>query len=269
MTERYEGYDYLSFDWPLERVLRITIDNPQTLNSLNAQGHRELAYVWREVEDDNNVSAVILTGAGKAFSAGGDFSLVEGLAQDHAMRLRLWKETRDLVYNVINCGKPIVSAMNGVAVGAGLAAALLADVSIAGRGIKIVDGHTRLGVAAGDHSVMVWPLLCGLAKARYHLLLCEPMTGEEAERIGLVSLAVPDDQVMDKALEVAKRLTEGAPSAVRFTKYALNNWLRQFGAAYDTSTALEFFGFSGDEVREGLASHREKRPPRFNPECDL
>lgn len=269
MTEHYDGYDYLSFDWPEERVLRITLDNPATLNSLNAQGHRELTYVWNKVDEDPRVSAVVLTGAGKAFSAGGDFSLVEGLTEDHRLRLRLWKETRDLVYNVINCGKPIVSAMNGVAVGAGLAAALLADVSIAGRGIKIVDGHTRLGVAAGDHSVMVWPLLCGLAKARYHLLLCEPMTGEEAERIGLVSLAVPDDEVMDKALDVARRLADSAPSAVRFTKYALNNWLRQFGPAYDTSTALEFFGFSGDEVREGLASHREKRPPRFDPDCDL
>lgn len=269
MNERYSGYEYLSFDWPEARVLRITIDHQETLNSLDAQGHTEMTYVWREVDADPDVGAVILTGAGKAFSAGGDFSLVEGLIEDHKLRLRLWKETRDLVYNVINCGKPIVSAMNGVAVGAGLAAALLADISIAGENIKIVDGHTRLGVAAGDHSAIVWPLLCGLAKARYHLLLCEPMTGREAERMGLVALAVPDEEVGDKALETAQRLTEAAPSAVRMTKYALNNWLRQFGPAYDTSTALEFLGFSGDEVREGVASHREKRKPNFDPECNL
>lgn len=269
MSKRYDGYQYLSFDWPEQRILRITIDQPKTLNSLDAKGHRELAYVWREIDEDPEVSAVILTGAGKAFSAGGDFSLVDALSKEHKMRLRLWKETRDLVYNVINCDKPIVSAINGVAVGAGLAAALLADISVAGKDVKIVDGHTRLGVAAGDHAVMIWPLLCGLAKARYHLLLCEPMTGEEAERIGLVSRAVENEKVGECALDIAKRLAEGAPSAIRFTKYALNNWLRHFGPTYDVSTSLEFLGFAGEDVREGLASHQEKRKPQFDQDCDI
>ena len=143
-------------------------------------------------------------------------------------------------------------------------AVLLADISIATKTAKIVDGHTRLGVAAGDHAAIVWPLLCSMAKAKYYLLLCEPISGEEAERIGLVSLAVNDDELLPKAYEVADRLAAGSPTAIRWTKYALNNWLRQAGPNFDTSLALEFMGFGGPDVREGVASLREKRPPDFS-----
>jgi enoyl-CoA hydratase len=153
--------------------------------------------------------------------------------------------------------------MHGPAVGAGLVAGLLADISIASKGAKIVDGHTRLGVAAGDHAAIVWPLLCGMAKAKYYLMLCEPVSGEEAERIGLVSLAVDGDQLLPKAYEVADRLAQGAQTAIRWTKYALNNWLRQAGPAFDASLALEFMGFAGPDVKEGVASLRERRAPRF------
>ncbi|MCG8692047.1 MAG: enoyl-CoA hydratase/isomerase family protein, partial [Minwuiales bacterium] len=182
----------------------------------------------------------------------------------HAALTNAWKEARDLVYNIINCGKPTVSAINGVAVGAGLVAALLSDISIAAKSARIVDGHTRLGVAAGDHAVINWPLLCGMAKAKYLLMLCEPVYGEEAERLGLVSLCVEDDQLQDKALEIATRLANGAPSAIRWTKYALNNWYRVMGPSYDASTALEMLGFTGPEIQEGLASLREKRDPKFD-----
>ena len=156
--------------------------------------------------------------------------------------------------------------MRGPAVGAGLVCGLLADVSIATKDARIIDGHTRLGVAAGDHSVIVWPLLCGLAKAKYYLLLCDTLSGAEAERIGLVSLAVDDAELDRKALEVAVRLAEGAQSAIRWTKYALNNWLRLAGPSFDASLALEFMGFSGPEAKEGLASHKEKRRPSFPPD---
>src|SRR5213075_3472184 len=118
------------------------------------------------------------------------------------LRARVWREARDLVYNMINCSKIIVSAMHGPAVGAGLVAGLLADISIAGRSARLIDGHTKLGVAAGDHAAIIWPLLCGMAKAKYHLLLCEPVTGEEAERIGLVSLCVPEDELEERALAI-------------------------------------------------------------------
>ena len=125
------------------------------------------------------------------------------LIDDYEVRTRVMREARDLVYNVINCSKPIVSAVHGPAVGAGLAVAMLADVSVVGRTARIIDGHTQIGVAAGDHAAICWPLLCGMAKAKYYLLTCETLTGEEAERIGLVSLCVDDDQVLDTARDVA------------------------------------------------------------------
>jgi enoyl-CoA hydratase len=226
-------------------------------------GHRELAQIWRDVSDDDSVRCAVLRGEGLGFSGGGDLDLVADMAQDFEVRARVWKEARDLVYNVINCDKPIVSALHGPAVGAGLVAGLLADISIAARTAKIVDGHTRLGVAAGDHAAIVWPLLCGLAKAKYYLLLCDPVSGEEAERIGLVSLAVDDEQLLAKAYEIADRLAAGSQSAIRWTKYSLNNWLRQAGPTFDTSLALEFMGFAGPDVKEGISSLRDKRQPRF------
>jgi enoyl-CoA hydratase len=225
--------------------------------------HEELAEIWRDADRDDEVRALILTGAGKAFSAGGDFDMIQNIMDDHAVRARVLREARDIVYNVINCSKPIVSAIRGPAVGAGLVCGLLADISIATPEARIIDGHTRLGVAAGDHAAIIWPLLCGMARAKYYLLLCETLTGAEAERIGVVSLLAQDAELDAKAVEIAARLADGAPTAIRWTKYALNNWLRAAGPTFDASLALEFLGFTGPEAREGLASHREKRRPNF------
>jgi enoyl-CoA hydratase len=264
MADLYGRYQRLKFDRPHATVLRITMENGR-MNTTDEILHGELAEIWRDVDMDASVNAAILTGAGGIFSAGGDFSIIQQNIDDFAARARQWKEARDIVYNVINCSKPVVSAMRGVAVGAGLVCGLLADISIATKDCRIIDGHTRLGVAAGDHAAIVWPLLCGLAKAKYYLLLCDQVLGEEAERIGLISLAVEDAELDAKAVEIAIRLAEGAQSAIRWTKYALNNWLRAMGPTFDTSLALEFLGFTGPEVKEGLASHREKRPPAFPP----
>jgi enoyl-CoA hydratase len=242
--------------------VRIMLDAPG-LNAVDANLHRELADVWLAVDRDPQTNVALLQGAGKAFSAGGSFDLVESLLDDHDARMRVAREARDLVFNVINCSKPIVSAMHGPAVGAGLVAGLLADVSVVGRTARIIDGHTRLGVAAGDHAAICWPLLCGMAKAKYYLLTCDTLTGDEAERIGLVSLCVDDEVVHARALEVAVQLSEGAQGAIRFTKQTLNNWYRSQSAIFDASLAYEFLGFSGPDAREGLASHREKRAPHF------
>ncbi|HET6953258.1 MAG TPA: enoyl-CoA hydratase/isomerase family protein [Acidimicrobiales bacterium] len=262
MTDRYHDFPSLRFDRPAAGVLRITLEGPG-LNAVDADMHRELADVWLAVDRDPDTNVALLRGAGSAFSAGGSFELLDSLMSDYAVRIRVMREARDLVFNVINCAKPIVSAIRGPAVGAGLVAALLADVSVAGRAARIVDGHTRLGVAAGDHAAICWPLLCGMAKAKYYLLTCDTLTGEEAERIGLVSLCVDDDAVGDEALAVAEKLSRGAQSAIRWTKQALNNWYRSQSAVLDASLAYEFFGFGGPDAREGLASHTEKRPPRF------
>ncbi|KAG8151161.1 enoyl-CoA hydratase/isomerase family protein [Burkholderia catarinensis] len=263
----YGGYEALKVTRRDHGVLDIVMSgegaNRSALATANARMHRELADIWRDVDRDPDTRVAVIRGEGKGFSAGGDLALVEDMANDFDVRARVWREARDLVYNVINCSKPIVSAMHGPAVGAGLVAGLLADISIAAKDARIIDGHTRLGVAAGDHAAIVWPLLCGMAKAKYYLLLCEPVSGEEAERIGLVSLAVEPADLLPKAYEVAERLAHGSQSAIRWTKYALNNWLRTAGPTFDTSLALEFMGFSGPDVQEGIRSLRERRPPDF------
>jgi enoyl-CoA hydratase len=258
----YSAFGGLVFDRPAAGVLRITLDGPN-LNSVSEDVHRQLADVWVAVDRDDLTDVVLLRGAGKGFSAGGDFEMLNRMIDDYDVRTRVMREARDLVFNILGCSKPIVSAIHGPAVGAGLVAGILADVSVVGRSAKIIDGHTRLGVTAGDHAGICWPLLCGMAKAKYYLLTCDPLSGEEAERIGLVSICVEDDEVQERALAVATQLAGGAQSAIRWTKHTLNHWYRAQAAVFDASLAYEFYGFGGPEVREGLASHVEKRPPRF------
>ncbi len=262
MDDRYAAFPSLTFSRPADGVLEIMLDAPP-MNVVDARMHGELAEVWPVIARDTDTRAVLVRGAGRGFSAGGSFELIEEMVADRDVRTRVLREARDLVYNVINCDTPIVSAIHGPAVGAGLVVALLADISVAARTAKIVDGHTRLGIAAGDHAAICWPLLCGMAKAKYYLLTCEPLTGSEAERIGLVSLCVDDEQVAERALEIATKLAAGSSTALRFTKQTLNSWYRQAGPAFDASVALEFYGFGLDDVKEGVASHREKRAPRF------
>lgn len=255
-TSRFPSLTFLE---PDSGILEIVISKPGRLNAADEDMHRDLAGVWRQIDEDASVRAVLVRGDGDHFSAGGDFSLIEKMISDDATLIRVWKEAGDLVYNLINCSKPIVSAIRGNTVGAGLAVALLADISIAGRDTKIIDGHTRLGVAAGDHAVIIWPLLCGLAKARYYLLTNEPLTGEEAERIGLVARCVGNDEVYSTALATARKLSASSATAIRWTKHALNNWLRLAGPSFDTSLALEFLGFRLADAKEGLAAVRNRK----------
>jgi enoyl-CoA hydratase len=262
MADPYATFSTLRFERPSAEVLRVVLDAPN-LNAVGPDMHRDLADVWRAIDRDPTVSVAIVAGAGRGFSAGGSFELVEEIIADYGARTRVLREARDIVRNVLNCSKPIVSAIHGPAVGAGLVVALLADVSIAARSARIIDGHTRLGVAAGDHAAICWPLLCGMAKAKYHLLTCDTVTGEEAERIGLVSLCVDDDQLSERAEEIAQQLAGGAQSAIRWTKHTLNHWYRMLEPVFDASLAYEFYGFAGPDASEGLAAHRDKRPPEF------
>ena len=260
----YRDYKHLDFDWPEPGILRLTFNNPGRLNAVNAGMHTELARIWHDIDHDPEVRVLVVTGAGSAFSAGGDLrSMVAPNCDDFENTIHTMKEAREIVYGVVNCSKIVVSAMTGPAVGAGLAVGLLADVSIVTPSCRIIDGHTKLGVAAGDHAAIIWPLLCGMAKSKYYLLTCEPLSGEEAERIGLVSLCVPEEQLQDKAVEVAGRLASGSQSAIRWTKQALNGWLRQAAPIYDASAALEMSGFAAPDVREGMTAILEKRAPNF------
>lgn len=268
MSMKYPDYPSLKLDWPAERVLRVTMSRGK-MNSMDFDLHHGLVDVFARIDDDRAVNAVILTGEGKAFSAGGDFALVEKVVSDPDFRATMWKDGVRLVRNMMDCSKPVIAAINGAVAGGGLAAAMMSDITIAARSAKIVDGHTRLGVAAGDHAAIIWPILCGMAKAKYYLLTCDAISAEEAERIGLITMCVDDDKLMDKALEVAVKLAKGAPTAIRWTKYSLNNWLRNAWPIFDASMALEQLGMAGDDAKEGLAAYLEKRQPKFNPDSGL
>jgi enoyl-CoA hydratase len=239
----YDEYQHLKIDLKPNGVLFVTLNRPDVMNATNARLHWELTQIWKTVDDDEKAKVVLVTGAGKAFSAGGDLEMIENMTGNPAAVAQAMREAGDIVYNMINLDKPIVSAINGVAVGAGLAVALMADVS--------------------DHAAIVWPLLCGMAKAKYYLLTAEFIDGKEAERIGLVSLCAPPDRLMDKAWEVADKLAAGPQLAQRWTKRALNNWMRVAGPIFDASLAFEMLNFLGPDVREGVAGIKEKRAPRF------
>lgn len=268
MAYQYPEYQSLKLDRPADRILRITMSRGK-MNAMDFEFHHSVAEIWRHVEEDPDTSVAILTGEGRAFSAGGDFDLEEQVIQDFDWKARMWKDGRNLVLNMLNFSKPLVSAINGAAAGGGLAAAMLSDVTLMARSAKLADGHVRLGVAAGDHAAIIWPLLCGMARAKYYLMSGKPITADEAERIGLITFAVDDDQLQDRALEIALDLAQCAPSAIRWTKHSLNNWMRMAWPIFETSLALEMLGFAGPEVKEGVAAYLEKRQPAFNPSSPL
>ncbi len=262
MTD-YSQYRHLLFERKEHGILLITINRPEMLNATDARLHWELSRVWLDIGDDPETRVVVITGAGRAFSAGGDLDMIETFQGNIEVISGVMKEASDIVYNIANLDKPVISAINGVAVGAGLAVALMADISVMAEDAKITDGHIRLGVGAGDHAAIIWPLLCGMAKAKYYLLTADFIDGKEAERIGLVSVCTPREEVLTKAMEVATKLATGPQLAIRWTKRSLNNWIRQAGPIFDNSLALEMLGFFTQDMSEGLQAVKEKRDPEF------
>jgi enoyl-CoA hydratase len=260
----FDNYSGLKFDRRENGVLWITINRPESYNSTDAELHLGLSRIWRDIDDDDATRVVVITGEGKAFSAGGDLDWIDSFVGDPKALQRVMREAGDVVYNVLQCSKVIISAINGVAVGAGLAIALMADISIMAEEARITDGHVRMGVAAGDHAVVCWPLLCGLAKAKYYLLTADFIDGKEADRIGLVSKSVPAAELLDEAQKVANKLATGSQSATRLTKRALNLWMQQSAPAFDASLAFEMLGFLNPDAREGVSALLEKREPDFD-----
>lgn len=260
----YSDFQFLKFDPKPNGVLLITINRPEVMNATNGRLHWELTKVWGVVNDDPKTKVAVITGAGdKAFSAGGDLNWITNMVGNAETINMVMNEASDIVYNVMACDKPVISAINGVAVGAGLAVAMMADISIMAEEAKITDGHVKLGVAAGDHAAICWPLLCGMAKAKYYLMTAEFVSGKEAERIGLVSLCVPRAQLMDKAMEVADKLAAGSQQAIRFTKRSLNGWMNMARPIFESSLAMEMLCFLGEDAKEGVAAVKEKRAPNF------
>lgn len=259
----FDSYPGLKFERRDNGVLWMTISRPEAFNATDAELHLGLSRVWRDIDDDDETRVVVVTGEGKAFSAGGDLEWIDGFVGDAHKLQGVMREAADVVNNILGCSKVVVSAINGVAVGAGLAVALMADVSIMASEARITDGHVRMGVAAGDHALICWPLLCGLAKAKYYLLTADFIDGVEADRIGLVSKSVPGTDLLAEAQRVADKLATGSQGATRLTKRALNLWMTQNTPIFDASLAFEMLGFLSADAQEGVTALREKRDPHF------
>jgi enoyl-CoA hydratase len=229
-------------------VLQVQLDSPD--GATLTEGMNEgLTEIWRVADRDEDVRSILVRGNERGFASGTSREHVESLTSDYAYRLKIMRETRELVTNILDCSKPIVSAMNGPVASAGLAVGVLADISIAAKSTVIFDGHVSLfGVAAGDHAAMCWPLLCGMARTKYHLLTGEPLSGEEAASIGLITKCVADDILQSTALDIAEKLARSAPDAVAWTKHTLNYWYRQMMPTFDASLALEFYGIGGPDI---------------------
>ncbi|MEA2623448.1 MAG: enoyl-CoA hydratase [Chloroflexota bacterium] len=265
----YENYERLIVSVE-DGVALVTINRPEKMNSMDARLSREIREIWRDLDADPDVRISVVTGAGdRAFSAGGD--LKEGqhretlTGDDYFLSvMEDMQGASDLVYNMVNSVKPIISAINGVAVGAGLVVAMMADISIMAEEARLIDGHTPIGLTAGDHSTMIWPLLCGMAKAKYYLLTSDPIDGKEAERIGLVSRVVSRAELMSTTMELAKRLAAGPQHALRMTKRSLNQWLRLGGVvSFDYSLSLEMLNYFSGDYKAGVQAFVNKEKPVF------
>jgi enoyl-CoA hydratase len=178
--------------------------------------------------------------------------------EDYGRRVQIMQEAMDIVYGIADCKKPIISAINGPAAGAGLAAALIADVSVASDDAVLADGHAPIGLVAGDHAVLIWPLLCSLAKAKLYALTGRRITGREAERIGLVSVAVPAEHVLDTAMEIADELAQRSPLALQLTKRSFNHWIRAAMPAFESSLAYEMVTAFNPDFVAGLDRFRNR-----------
>ena len=263
----YSRYQHLLIDID-DGLAKVTINRPEVYNAVNHKLHQELGDIWRDLDRDPEVRAIVVTGAGeKAFSAGGDLAMLEhrmALPSEERFDDIVNNDARDLVYNMVNCDKVIVAAINGVAVGAGLAVAMMSDISIMAEDAKIGDGHMKLGVVAGDHATMIWPLLIGMAKTKYYLLTAEMIDGKEAERMGMVSKVLPRAEVLPAAMKLGRQLADGPQWAQSLTKRSLNQWLRLGGiTSFDYSMAVEKMAFFSADTQAGVKAVKARKPADF------
>jgi enoyl-CoA hydratase len=258
-----EGYRCIRFE-RLGAVLRVTIDNPRNeLNTVDAEMHGELARLFRELRREDEARVIVLTGSGRAFSAGGDFGWFRQI-NDVAAIEEVRRDGKQIIWDLLDLEVPLIAAVNGPAIGLGASLALLCDVVFMADTATIADPHVRVGIVAGDGGAAIWPLAVGPARAKQYLLTGDSVSAVEAERIGLVNKVVPADRLQGEALAFAERLAAGAPLAIRHTKIAVNKLVKDaLNIAFDYSTAAEMLTMASADHKEAVAAIHEKRKPEF------
>lgn len=246
------------------KVMTITLNAPESLNSFTAGMHTTMSKIWDDVNDDPEVHVVVLTGAGRAFSAGGNVVNMQKKIDDPDLWDAGMPEAKRIVFRMLECDKPIIARLNGHAVGLGATVALLCDVIIAAEHVKIGDPHVNAGLVAGDGGAVIWPQLVGFARAKEYLLTGDLMSATEAERIGLINHVVPADQLDEKVYGLANRLAAGAMKSIRWTKQTINIPLRQLAhSMMDLSLSLETQSNLTKDHQEAVTAFTNKTKPAF------
>jgi len=262
-------YDYDQYEGLLvekkDKVMTITLNAPESLNAFTGGMHNSMSRIWDDVNDDPDVHVVVLTGAGRAFSAGGNVINMQKKIDDTAAWDAGMPEAKRIVFRILECDKPIIARVNGHAVGLGATVALLCDIIIAADHAKIGDPHVNAGLVAGDGGALIWPQLVGFARAKEYLLTGDLMSAAEAERIGLINHAVPADQLDEKVYGLARRLASGPMKSIRWTKQTINVPLRQLAhSMMDLSLSLETQSNLSKDHQEAVWAFGEKRKPNFS-----
>ena len=258
----YSRYETLSIDVQ-DQVATVTLNRPERLNAVNPQMHRELEELFGAIGYDDDINAIVLTGAGRAFCAGGDVKGMDARVREGSARIPL-RGAKRLIQSMLEVEQPLIGAVNGDAVGLGATIALVCDIIIAAENARFGDTHIRVGLVAGDGGAVIWPLLVGVAKAKELLFTGDLVDAREAERIGLINRVVPAGKAYDEALALAKRLAAGPTRALRWTKLATNKRLKdEVNLVLDASLAVETLSFATEDHKEAARAFVEKRPPKF------
>lgn len=258
----HNGYTSIQFE-RIGDVLKVTLANPRNeLNAVDGEFHDELRRLFADLKVEREARAVLLTASGRAFSAGGDFNWMRGITKDDLYEMR--REGRQIFWNLLDVELPIVAAVNGPAIGLGATIALLCDAIYMADSAVLADPHVRVGIAAGDGGAAIWPLVMGPALAKRYLMTGDSLSAVEAERYGLVTGVTTPEELGETALKFAQKLAGGAPLAVRYTKAAINQYVKQAATTtFDYSMGLELVTFVSDDHQEALAALNEKRKPIF------
>lgn len=261
---KQENYETMNIDRRDNGIVVVSLNRPERMNAVNGTMHRELASFSRDFADDRSLRVLVLTGEGRAFCAGGDFGPGDGIGSDPE-GAAMMVEARRVVDHILECEKPMVSAVNGYAMGLGATVALLCDVVVTSPSTIIADTHVKMGIGAGDGGQLIWPFLMGVNRAKYFLMTGERIKGKEALELGLASFYVEEDeQLLPKAMEIAEQLAAGAPKAIAASKMAINSYLRSVSSVVmPISLQYEENSMHSADHQEAIKAFQEKREPKF------
>lgn len=260
----FEAYKNLSFS-RRGRILTIALNRPEALNAVDGVLHEELSRVFFDAARDEESDIIVLTGAGRAFCAGGDFDWLQEMIDVPAEYHKAGTDARRIIMSMLECDKPVIAKVNGAAVGLGATLALFCDVIFAHESAKFGDPHVSVGFVAGDGGAVIWPQLIGYARAKEYLMTGDLIPAPDAARMGLINHVVPAAELDARVDEFVDRLHAGARQAIRWTKASVNIGLKQLASSIlDASLGYELLTNYTEDHREAVAAFRSKRKPVFN-----